>query len=99
MVRGDLEADAGGGDSDHVGVGTPSLQDNLGWVSLGCPGRLNAGWPDSEPTGFPHPLLWLPDDGLRKEGSSRALERRGGSGGGGVAFLSHLQEAALSEAN
>ena len=70
MVRGDLEGDAGGGDSDQVGVGTPTLQDNPGWVSLGCPGRLSAGWPDSEPTGFPRPLLWLPDDGLRKEGSS-----------------------------
>lgn len=86
-------------ETDHVGVGTPSLQDNLGWVSLSCPGRLNAGWPDSEPTGFPYPLLWLPDDGLRKEGSSWALEKRRGSGSEGIAFLSHLQEAALSEAN
>lgn len=88
-----------GGDSDHVGVGTLSLpQDNPGW----CPwAALGDSVPDGfrlRARGFPSSSLWLPDDGLRKEDPPE-LWRGGWGVGVGIAFLSHLQEAAFRKAN
>lgn len=42
-------------------LGTPSLQDNLGQVFIGLPGRLNASGPDSQPKCFPHLLFGPPE--------------------------------------
>lgn len=98
MVRGDVEADAGGGDRSR-GCRDPVSARQPGLGVLRLPWETQCRMAGLRAHRFPYPLLWLPDDGLRKEGSSWALEKRRGSGSEGIAFLSHLQEAALSEAN